>query len=142
MRAPTLLYACTLGLSAFLLFWVQLLCGRLLLPLLGGAPAVWTTSLFFFQGVLLAGYAYAQASRLGHPSEQVLRQRMRGAQQLMQVRAEPHGGRVIPPEGVTAVRERQDQDRIDNEKARRELRSYMEVSYTHLDHRVKVLEGR
>jgi hypothetical protein len=46
-------------LSAFLLFMVQLLMGKLLLPWFGGTPAVWTTCMLFFQVLLLAGYAYA-----------------------------------------------------------------------------------
>ena len=54
------------ALSAFLLFTVQPLVGRLLLPAYGGAPAVWATVLAFFQVVLLGGYAYAHvvATRL------------------------------------------------------------------------------
>lgn len=56
------LVACTLGLSALLLFVVQPMLGRALLPLLGGAPAVWTTVMLFFQTTLLLGYAYAHAS--------------------------------------------------------------------------------
>ncbi|HYN86287.1 MAG TPA: hypothetical protein VER32_13650 [Pyrinomonadaceae bacterium] len=56
-----LLFATTLFVSAALLFWVQPLIAKLLLPLLGGTPAVWTTCMLFFQGVLLAGYAYALA---------------------------------------------------------------------------------
>lgn len=59
MRA---LYAATLGLSAFLLFVVQPLLGAALLPLLGGAPAVWTTTLLFFQAALLAGYGWAHVA--------------------------------------------------------------------------------
>ena len=54
----TLLFAVTLFLSALLLFWVQPLAGKMVLPLLGGAPAVWNTCLLFFQTALLAGYAY------------------------------------------------------------------------------------
>ena len=46
-------------LSAFLLFMVQLLMGKLLLPWFGGAPAVWTTCMLFFQVLLLVGYAYS-----------------------------------------------------------------------------------
>lgn len=53
------LYPITIFLSAFLLFVVQPVAGRLLLPTFGGSPAVWTTCLFFFQGMLLLGYAYA-----------------------------------------------------------------------------------
>ena len=46
-------------LSAFLLFQVQLLMGKYILPWFGGGPAVWTTCLLFFQVFLLLGYAYA-----------------------------------------------------------------------------------
>jgi len=60
-------YALTIFLSAFLLFQVELIVGKELLPWFGGAPAVWTTCLVFFQCVLLAGYGYAHmvAGKLG-----------------------------------------------------------------------------
>ncbi|MEQ1752855.1 MAG: fused MFS/spermidine synthase [Micropepsaceae bacterium] len=45
--------------AATLLFWVQPMFGKLVLPLLGGTPAVWTTALLFFQTALLLGYLYA-----------------------------------------------------------------------------------
>ena len=51
--------AVTIFLSAFLLFQAELIVGKELLPWFGGAPAVWTTCLVFFQVVLLAGYGYA-----------------------------------------------------------------------------------
>jgi hypothetical protein len=54
-------FSLTLLLSAFLLFLVQPMFGKMILPLLGGAPAVWNTALLFFQCVLLGGYAYAHA---------------------------------------------------------------------------------
>src|SRR5947209_4259601 len=57
-----LLFAVTLFLSALLLFWVQPLAGKMVLPVLGGTPAVWNTCVLFFQGALLAGYAYVLAS--------------------------------------------------------------------------------
>ena len=57
-----LLFAVTLFLSALLLFWVQPLAGKMVLPILGGTPAVWNTCMLFFQGMLLAGYAYVLAS--------------------------------------------------------------------------------
>jgi hypothetical protein len=53
------LFALTIFLSAFLLFNVQPLMGRYLLPWFGGSPAVWSTCILFFQVLLLAGYAYA-----------------------------------------------------------------------------------
>ncbi len=52
-------YGLTIFLSAFLLFQIQPLISKYILPWFGGAPAVWSTSLLFFQSVLLAGYAYA-----------------------------------------------------------------------------------
>ncbi len=54
-----IIYSLTLFISAFLLFWVQLWVGKLLLPLLGGAPGVWNTCMVFFQALLLLGYSYA-----------------------------------------------------------------------------------
>ena len=48
-------------LSAFLLFLIQPLMGRFVLPWFGGSPAVWTACLLFFQTALLLGYAYAHA---------------------------------------------------------------------------------
>lgn len=57
-----LLFAFTLFISAGLLFWIQPLIAKTLLPLLGGAPAVWNTCLLFFQTMLLLGYVYALAS--------------------------------------------------------------------------------
>ncbi len=53
------LFASILFLSAFLLFWVQLLVTKLVLPWLGGSPWVWNTCACFFQAVLLLGYGYA-----------------------------------------------------------------------------------
>lgn len=53
------LFAFTAFLGSFLLFLVQPMVGKWLLPTFGGAPAVWTTSLVFFQGALLAGYLVA-----------------------------------------------------------------------------------
>jgi hypothetical protein len=54
-----LIYAATIFLSSFLLFLVQPLIARLILPWFGGSAAVWTTCMLFFQVMLLAGYAYA-----------------------------------------------------------------------------------
>ena len=52
-------FTTTIFLNAFLLFLVQPLFSKQVLPLLGGTPAVWTTCLLFFQAVLLLGYLYA-----------------------------------------------------------------------------------
>lgn len=59
---PPLLFSATLFTSAALLFWIQPLIGKTLLPLWGGVPAVWNTCLLFFQGMLLLGYLYALGS--------------------------------------------------------------------------------
>ena len=67
MMGTTLPFALPIGVSAFLLFSVEPLIGRLVLPVFGGTPAVWATILFFFQAVLLVGYLYGHVSvtRLG-----------------------------------------------------------------------------
>jgi hypothetical protein len=59
---PPVLFSVALFISAGLLFWIQPLIAKTLLPLLGGAPAVWNTCLLFFQTMLLLGYLYALAS--------------------------------------------------------------------------------
>jgi hypothetical protein len=59
---PPLIFSFALFTSAGLLFWIQPLIAKTLLPLLGGAPAVWNTCLLFFQTMLLLGYLYALAS--------------------------------------------------------------------------------
>jgi SAM-dependent methyltransferase len=55
------LFVVAVFVSAALVFLVEPLVGKLLLPLLGGSPAIWNTSLAFFQLALLAGYGYAHA---------------------------------------------------------------------------------
>ncbi|MBN1393144.1 MAG: fused MFS/spermidine synthase [Sedimentisphaerales bacterium] len=57
-----IVYVLAVFLSAFLLFTVQLLMGRYVLPWFGGGPEVWTVCMLFFQVLLLAGYAYAHLS--------------------------------------------------------------------------------
>src|SRR5687767_15330302 len=61
------LFALTLFLSAGLTFLVQPMFAKFVLPLFGSTPAVWNTSMLFFQTTLLAGYLYAHEStrRLG-----------------------------------------------------------------------------
>jgi hypothetical protein len=56
------LYTLTLFLSAFLLFAVQPMFTKMVLPLLGGSAAVWNTAVVFFQATLLLGYLYAHLS--------------------------------------------------------------------------------
>src|SRR4051812_2636003 len=72
-RLLAILYAAAIFTSAFLLFQIQPLISKRILPWFGGSPAVWTTCLLFFQTVLFAGYAYAHWSnnRLG-PRQQAL----------------------------------------------------------------------
>jgi len=66
-------YAATIFLSAFLLFLVQPIIAKQILPWFGGASSVWTTCLVFFQSALLAGYAYADATmRLGSRRQTLL----------------------------------------------------------------------
>jgi len=52
-------YGLTIFIGAFLLFQIQPLIGKYILPWFGGAPSVWTVCMLFFQMMLLAGYAYA-----------------------------------------------------------------------------------
>jgi len=54
-------YSIALFLSALLLFTVQPMFTRMVLPMLGGSPAVWNTAVMFFQAMLLLGYGYAWA---------------------------------------------------------------------------------
>ena len=61
-RALVAVFSATLFLSAFLMFLVEPMIARMVLPMLGGAAAVWNTCLVFFQAVLLCGYAYAHGS--------------------------------------------------------------------------------
>lgn len=69
----TVCYAITIFLSASLLFSVQPMFGKMVLPLLGGSPSVWNTCMFFFQFVLLLGYLYAYfTTRWLTPTKQLL----------------------------------------------------------------------
>ncbi len=63
---PRLLFIAAIALGSFLLFLIQPMFARMVLPQLGGAPAVWNTALLFYQAALLAGYAWAHLlSRAG-----------------------------------------------------------------------------
>lgn len=68
---PVAAFPTTIFAGAFLLFQIQPLIARYILPWFGGGPAVWTTAVLFFQVLLLAGYAYAHWSlrRLGPRSQ-------------------------------------------------------------------------
>ena len=66
-------FALTVFVSAFLLFQIEPLISKFILPWYGGSPAVWTTCLLFFQVVLFCGYAYAHLStRLLAPRARVV----------------------------------------------------------------------
>src|SRR5476651_1578489 len=67
-----LLYALTISLSAFLLFEVQPVIAKMILPWFGGSSAVWSTCMLFFQLVLLFGYAYAHLLNKLPPRKQAL----------------------------------------------------------------------
>jgi hypothetical protein len=56
-------FAAAIALGAFLLFLVQPMIGKWILPWFGGSPAVWTTCMLFFQVALFAGYLYAHLSQ-------------------------------------------------------------------------------
>ena len=58
-HAQLWLFTATMFVGAALLFWMQPLFTKMVLPLLGGSPSVWNTAMVFFQAALLAGYGYA-----------------------------------------------------------------------------------
>ncbi|CAN7345466.1 fused MFS/spermidine synthase [Phenylobacterium sp. LjRoot219] len=58
-RPAAVLFAATVFASATLVFLLQPMAAKLVLPLLGGSPSVWNTSVAFFQAALLVGYGYA-----------------------------------------------------------------------------------
>src|SRR5947209_4681924 len=58
-RRVLIVYTAAIFVSALLLFSVQPLFTKMVLPRLGGSPAVWSVAMVFFQSLLLAGYAYA-----------------------------------------------------------------------------------
>ncbi|MEQ1877697.1 MAG: hypothetical protein ABL958_13720 [Bdellovibrionia bacterium] len=71
------LFAFTIFLSAGLLFAIQPLFAKMILPLLGGSPAVWNTSMLFYQLTLLLGYGYS------HLSSKFLKPKRQGAFHLL-----------------------------------------------------------
>jgi hypothetical protein len=86
------IYGTTLFVSALLVFSVQPMFAKMVLPRLGGSSGVWNTAMVFFQAALLAGYAYAHATtRLFQPRIQVL---LHGAILLVAV--------VVLPVGMAA----------------------------------------
>ena len=65
-------FALTIFTSAFLLFQVQPILGKYILPWFGGTPAVWSTSMVFFQTLLFGGYAYAHLLSRATPFGQLI----------------------------------------------------------------------
>ncbi|WP_146618235.1 fused MFS/spermidine synthase [Lujinxingia litoralis] len=66
------LFTLTIFLSALLLFVVQPMAGKMLLPFLGGTPGVWNTCMMFFQAVLLGGYLWAHGLQRLRPRRQLV----------------------------------------------------------------------
>jgi spermidine synthase len=97
------LFTLTIFLGSFLLFLVQPMFARLVLPLLGGSPAVWNTALVFYQALLLAGYWYAHAAtrRLGVRRQALLHLAIMTLPLLVLPPALPAGSR--PPGGSTPI---------------------------------------
>ncbi len=95
------LFAAAMFASALLLFWVQPMLTKAILPLLGGTPAVWNTALVFFQAGLLAGYLYAHLSSrwLGDRGQPLLHLLLLGAAALVLPIGLPEGWRP-PAEGT------------------------------------------
>ena len=72
-KIPVPLFAVAIFLSALLLFQIQPLIAKLILPWFGGSAAVWTTCLMFFQLALLGGYAWAHfLSKLPHARQRTV----------------------------------------------------------------------
>lgn len=73
-RFVALAFAATIGLSAALLFQLEFILGKQLLPWFGGAPSVWTTCMLYYQVALLAGYGYAHLviERLPPPKQRLV----------------------------------------------------------------------
>ncbi len=100
-RRTIVIFGVSIFLSAFLLFQVQPMFGRFILPRFGGSPEVWTTCMLFFQLCLLGGYAYSHVlvTRLG-PRMQAL------AHGALLVAAGAMAFFIIPSQGL-ALREGQ-----------------------------------
>jgi hypothetical protein len=65
-------FSLTLFVSAFILFLVQPMIGKMILPVLGGTPAVWNTCMVFFQAMLLIGYSYTHTLSSTQPRRRQL----------------------------------------------------------------------
>ncbi|MDM8168307.1 fused MFS/spermidine synthase [Roseovarius sp.] len=102
-RVAPAIFIATMFLSASLLFFVQPLFARLVLPHVGGSPAVWTTAMLFFQTVLIAGYLYAHLLTRALPVRgQVLVHLGLWAAALLSLPLGVPEGWQLNPEGSTA----------------------------------------
>lgn len=98
----TIAYAALTFSSALLLFLVQPLMARAVLPWFGGAASVWTTCLLFYQTLLFAGYAYAHlGSRLGLRRQAALHAILVGAAILVLPILPDPAWRTVGPEAPT-----------------------------------------
>src|SRR6266852_3417193 len=94
-------FGLTIFLSAFLLFWVQLLLGKYILPWFGGTPAVWTTCMLFFQVLLLGGYIYAHvlsSSRLSAQAHGIFHTVLLGASLIVLACCARRGSSPLTPD--------------------------------------------
>jgi hypothetical protein len=101
MPLLTFLYAVAIFLGSFLLFLIEPIAGKKLLPLLGGSAAVWTTCLVFFQTALLGGYllAHWMATRLRPRAQAVVYSGLLVAamvQSIFSLRSELHASTLHP----------------------------------------------
>lgn len=98
MRA---IFTLTLFISSGLLFLVQPMVAKMILPRFGGSPAVWTTSMLFFQVLLLLGYAYAHASTkwLGPKRQAIVHVVLLAIAALLTKLALPATGEVVNNQG-------------------------------------------
>lgn len=98
-----LVFSLALLLSALLLFWLQPLTAKMLLPSLGGTPAVWNTAMVFYQTILLAGYLYAHltSTRLALATQLALHGALMGAACLFLPPLIPPG--AAPPPGANPI---------------------------------------
>jgi hypothetical protein len=95
------LYSLALLVSAALLFLLEPMVAKFVLPLLGSAPEVWPTTVLFFQAALLAGYGFAHATSRLSPRRQALLQL--GLLGHRRGRAADRGPRCDPPESGSPV---------------------------------------
>ncbi len=94
-----LYFSLSLFVSATLLFFVQPMIGKMILPQLGGTPAVWNTCMVFFQGVLLVGYGYTHLLTTTQPTRrQVLIQGALLFSPFLFLMLPFHLGNWIPPD--------------------------------------------